>query len=193
MDAMNASRVKCKDDAETLRASWPAEVENLAFQFWAFTENQNCAEVAKRLAEGKLSADEEGQPVGYAVPLRTIQHWAKTNDWAKRREDFFRDNGAGILHRVWGNLMLAAIEGSQYVHDVNAGKVAQPDKVRLDSAKFSVDRVGFSPTGNREPGRAVSSEGSSRQQALDQASLSDDELDALERNLYHRADPDRRR
>ena len=205
MSAINAIDIRSKANADSLRI-WPAEVEQLAWEAWAFLDDQNCTAVARRLADGEMAMDENGDPAAYEVPIRTIQHWARENNWAARREDFFAASASGIMRDIFSNLMLAAKSGSAYLRKVavHAGQPTPirdqrgraqtldgewievraaftPDKNAIQAAIAAIDRVGLSPTGRNDPNKVVISNTASVKHVSDMASLSDNELDELER------------
>lgn len=87
------------------------------------------------------------------------------------------------MKKITRNLLLDALEGSQYIHDVNRGDISAPNKERLDFAKFAIDRLDFSPNGKCDPGKAILVNASATARAIDLSSISNDDLERIERDL----------
>ncbi len=120
--------------------------------------------------------------MGYVVPYRTVKYWADTSGWLDRAEQEAQAIAPSMRRQAFAELVFASVPAARYIRGVIDGS-NPADKIRTAAALAALDRIGFSPIGNRNPGDNVEAIGSPTKRALALADLTDAELEQHERNL----------
>lgn len=160
------------------------DVKEAAYQLWAFRCSRRPSEVSGLLALGEIV-----EPV--PVSARQIERWASSYAWAERVHRDLRAIAPDIRDQTIGEIIMGALDGARYLRAVADGRESTPVKERVVSSLGLIDRAGLSHLGR--PDHDVSlSRITPAPHLLGIASLSDDQLDALERASTQATDPERR-
>lgn len=121
---------------------WTDEVRELAYQLWAYTCGRNATRVAR------VMEDEHD----VSVPVRTIQHWAATDDWSTRVRDDLSSIAPDLHQTIVSELILGAVESARVLRrSVGDSDADRPDKNQITAAFGLLDRAGYSPLGRVAP------------------------------------------
>lgn len=153
---------------------YPEEVKELAYQLWAFVASRNASEVVRRLA-----TEEHG---GHDVPYQTVAYWVREYGWADRAARDVDSIAPDLRHQVFSELLFAGLEGAKYIRKVIDGD-EHPDKVRVAAAIGAVDRIGFSPVGNRNPSDGIGAPQSKSLELPSFSAMTPDQLREYEQTL----------
>lgn len=125
------------EEAESeIQSSVP--VDELAFEYWAFTAGQNSVTVSKMLANE-----------GHDVSPRLIRYWASRGKWAERAKDKVRELFPAATEQTVTELVFGSLESSRYLRSVVTDDTVQA-KVRVTAAIALMDRAGYSPVGRND-------------------------------------------
>lgn len=103
-------------------------VRALAFDLWRGAGGRNAAAVARLLADR-----------GLAVPARTVQHWARSEDWHGRLVDAARTAAPALLDADAAELAAIRSPAVRYLGRVAAGLEDSPDVEELARAVGHLD------------------------------------------------------
>jgi hypothetical protein len=123
MSTGNASSASSAIQILPAKSAFDESVKQLCFEIWLFLADRN-AEDTVRLLEQRMQdvAPEESFPQLDRIPsVRTVQNWAKVEDWAHKANDLIRDTAKHIDESQIARLFIMSDEAINFAHRLIRG------------------------------------------------------------------------
>ena len=104
------------------KGSFDEAIKELCFEIWLFLADRNAEETRRLLAEKIETVAAEGGPKPDRIPsARTIQNWAKTEQWAYKANDLIRNTAEHIDESQIARLFVLSDEAINFAHRLIRG------------------------------------------------------------------------
>jgi hypothetical protein len=158
------------------------DIKEVAYQLWAFVCSRRVAAVSDLLASGQYGDAVE-------VSSRQVKRWEQSYAWSQRVSDDLKAIAPDIRQQTIAEIVFGALDGARYLRAVVDGREERPSKERVTSALGLLDKAGLSHTGTKaDPIAGITQGQPVAAKALALSSVSDEDLDNMERQLSERRD-----